>query len=121
MAPEQAAGAPPDPRQDLYAAGVVAAQLLGGRLPPPVPDGPLRPLIEALTEPDPALRPPTAAAALERLRRIDVPRTGRGPRCRTGSGRPGARRGGDRWANVACIVGVAASVIVAAARRRATG
>ena len=37
MAPEQEAGALPDPRQDLYAAGVVAGQLLGGRLPPPVP------------------------------------------------------------------------------------
>ena len=45
LAPEQVAGAPPDPRQDLYAAGVVAAQLLSGRPPrpgvhPDVPGGP---------------------------------------------------------------------------------
>ncbi|MEP9363013.1 serine/threonine-protein kinase [Nocardioides sp. CN2-186] len=78
MAPEQAAGAAPEPRQDLYAAGVVTAQLLTGTSPrtgraPVVPDGPLRPLVEALTSADADLRPPTAAAALERLRRIDVP------------------------------------------------
>ena len=33
MPPEQVAGAAPDPRQDLYAAGVVATQLLTGRPP----------------------------------------------------------------------------------------
>ncbi len=33
MAPEQVTGAPPDPRQDLYAAGVVAIQLLTGEGP----------------------------------------------------------------------------------------
>jgi serine/threonine protein kinase len=79
MAPEQASGAPPEPRQDLYAAGVVAAQLLSGRLGAPVPDGALRPLLEALASTDPGLRPPTAAAALERLRRIDVPPDGPWP------------------------------------------
>ncbi len=75
MAPEQVAGAAPDPRQDVYAAGVVAAELLTGRL-HGVPDGPLRPLLAAMTDADPALRPPTAAAALERLRRIEVPPPG---------------------------------------------
>ena len=78
MSPEQAAGGGPDPRQDLYAAGVLAAQLLTGRTPRPgatpvLPDGRLRPLLEALTAPEPGLRPPTAAAALERLRRTGVP------------------------------------------------
>jgi len=102
LAPEQAAGAPPDPRQDLYAAGVVAAQLLGDRLPPPVPDGPLRPLIEALTDPDPALRPLTAAAALERLRRIDVRRDGPWPDVpdRLRQPPPDTDR---RWADVAIV------------------
>ena len=73
MAPEQAAGAAPDPLQDVYAAGVVAAELLTGRLGASPGDGPLGPLLEAMTSADPALRPPTAAAALERLRRIEVP------------------------------------------------
>jgi serine/threonine-protein kinase len=84
MAPEQAVGASPDPRQDLYAAGVVAAHLLSGRAPRPsvgpvVPDGALRPLVEALIDPDPERRPPSATAALKRLRRIDVPLDGPWP------------------------------------------
>jgi serine/threonine-protein kinase len=78
LAPEQADGAAPDPRQDLYAAGVVALELLTGRGPrqePRLAPGPgrLRPLLDALTDPDPDRRPPTAAAALDRLRRIGVP------------------------------------------------
>jgi serine/threonine protein kinase len=78
MAPEQAAGAPPDPRQDLYAAGVVATQLLTGRLGAPVPDGPLRPVLEALRATDPELRP-TAEQALASLRRLHLPPDGPWP------------------------------------------
>ena len=84
MAPEQAAAAAPDPRQDLYAAGVVAGQLLTGRAPrprsaPAFPDSSLRPLLEALVATEPDLRPPTAAEALVRLRRIAVPLDGPWP------------------------------------------
>jgi serine/threonine-protein kinase len=76
MAPEQARGAAPDPRQDLYGLGVVGIQMLTG-LPPhqqyAVPAGRLQPLLAALTEPDPGKRPASAAAALGLLRRIGVP------------------------------------------------
>lgn len=104
MAPEQAAGAPPDPRQDLYAAGIVAAQLLGG------PRSPLDPLLEALTARDPDLRPPTAADALVRLRRIDVPPDGPWPTVPDRLGDPPAPTR-HRWANAV----IAVSLVVIAA------
>jgi serine/threonine-protein kinase len=76
MAPEQARGAAPDPRQDLYGLGVAGIQMLTG-LPPhqqyAVPAGRLQPLLAALTEPDSGKRPASAAAALGLLRRIGVP------------------------------------------------
>lgn len=66
----------PDPAQDLYAAGAVAAQLLTG-VPPwrhlELPGGPLGPLVRALTDPDPARRPASAAQARALLSRIGVP------------------------------------------------
>ncbi len=68
MPPEQEAGAEPDPRQDLYAAGVVARQLLTGSVGSDPSPGPLGPLLARLTDPDPTRRPPTAAAALAALR-----------------------------------------------------
>ncbi len=114
LAPEQAAGAPPDPRQDLYAAGVVAVQLLGGRLPPPVPDGPLRPLLEALTSPDASLRPPTAAAALERLRRIDLPPDEPWPDVPDRLGEPPAPAD-NRWANVVIVASLVVIALCAVA------
>ena len=104
MAPEQAAGAAPDPRQDLYAAGVVAAQLLGGRR------SPLDPLLAALTAHDADLRPPTAADALARLRRIDVPPDGPWPTVPDRLGEPPAPAG-HRWANAV----IAVSLVVIAA------
>lgn len=104
MPPEQAAGAAPDPRQDLYAAGIVAAELLGGR------PGPLRPLLDALTDPDPGLRPPTATEALARLRRIDVPPDERWPEVPDRLGEPPAPPR-HRWANA--VIAVSVVVIVA--------
>jgi len=74
MPPEQAAGAPPDPRQDVYAAGVVATQLLTARSPGgPAPRTPLGLLLASFADPDPGRRPATAAAALDRLRALGVP------------------------------------------------
>ena len=77
LAPEQVAGAAPDPRQDLYAAGVVAVELLTGRPAhgPAVcpPQWPLGRLLARLTAPDPARRPQTAAEALDLLRTLGVP------------------------------------------------
>ncbi len=75
-APEQATGAAPDVRQDLYAAGVVASTLLTGVEPRNgggVVTGRLAPLLEVLTSVDPDQRPSTAGVALAQLRRIGVP------------------------------------------------
>ena len=74
LPPERLAGTPPDPRQDLYAAGRVATELLTGvRASDRTPTGPLGPLLHALTEPDPERRTATASAALAHLRALGVP------------------------------------------------
>ncbi|WP_328518871.1 serine/threonine-protein kinase [Kribbella sp. NBC_00359] len=68
LAPEQLAGADPDPRQDLYAVGAVAAELLTGERPgtdgklPPV-GGPLADFIRRSTATDPSDRPDSATTA----------------------------------------------------------
>ncbi|MGW1346323.1 serine/threonine-protein kinase [Kribbella sp. NPDC002412] len=68
IAPEQLAGADPDPRQDLYTVGAVAAELLTGERPgpdgklPPV-EGPLADFIHRSTATDPTHRPTTAHTA----------------------------------------------------------
>jgi len=111
LAPEQAGGVAPDPRQDLYAVGVVATQLLLGRPPRPgrapmVPEGPLRRLVTALVDPDPTARPPTAAAALDRLRRTEVPADGPWPVVPDRLGEP-PRASRPRWPTVVIAVSVA--------------
>lgn len=78
FAPEQVRGADPDPVQDLYAAGVVALQVLTGRPPSPAGDlPPYRPasalehgladLLAELTAVEPTRRPVDAAQARARL------------------------------------------------------
>lgn len=70
-APEQMAGADPHPSQDLWAAGIVLAEMLSGQRPPsnvesvpPTPpdgvDGVLWKLACAMADPDPKRRPPSA-------------------------------------------------------------
>ncbi|GAB3421266.1 serine/threonine-protein kinase [Flindersiella endophytica] len=81
MAPEQAQGAGPDPRQDLFACGAVAAELLRGRS-PATPDGvpaaleteaplgvpaPLWGVLRRLAARDPDERPADAAQARQEL------------------------------------------------------
>ena len=75
MPPEQVEGAAPDPRQDVYAAGVLATRLLTG-LPPhrrnQPAGGPLGPVLDAMTEPDPDRRTPSSAAARAALRDLGL-------------------------------------------------
>jgi serine/threonine-protein kinase len=68
LAPEQLAGADPDPRQDLYAVGALAHELLTGQRPTPgaplqSTDGPLGDFIRSCTATDPSQRPANANLA----------------------------------------------------------
>jgi serine/threonine-protein kinase len=76
VAPEVRTGGSARPSQDLYAVGVTAAELLSGRVPSaqhPLRRSRLRPLVVALTDPDPARRPADAQQARTLLRTLGVP------------------------------------------------
>jgi eukaryotic-like serine/threonine-protein kinase len=76
VAPEVAPGTPAATGHDLFAVGVLAAELLTGQVPRTdrdLPRGPLHALLRDLTAADPVLRPAEAAAARARLRAIAVP------------------------------------------------
>ncbi|HWC23379.1 MAG TPA: serine/threonine-protein kinase [Flexivirga sp.] len=85
LAPEQLAGADPAPGFDLYAAGIVAFQLLTAHRPdeirrsrdqvPPRPDGIpdlLWRVVTDLADPDPHGRPPSAGAAADAMETPDL-------------------------------------------------
>jgi serine/threonine-protein kinase len=66
LAPEREAGAPARASQDVHAAGILVRRLLDH-------PGPLATLADSMARPD-AVRRPTAAEALSRLRSLPVPR-----------------------------------------------
>jgi serine/threonine-protein kinase len=66
LAPDQAAGAPADPAQDLFALGVTGRRLL-------TEAAPVATLLDSMTRPEARLRP-TAVEALARLRSLPVRR-----------------------------------------------
>jgi serine/threonine-protein kinase len=72
MAPEVLAGAPPDPRADLYALGVLLHELSTGKLPrgafEPAPE-PVGSIVRRALAPDPEKRTATARELLEELER----------------------------------------------------
>jgi serine/threonine-protein kinase len=92
IAPERLSGADPHPREDLYAAGVVAVQMLTGRRPGPAGDidrlgrSPHRPpaqlwsLLRRLSAADPTDRPVSAEQARAELAATGlVPEVGQAP------------------------------------------
>jgi eukaryotic-like serine/threonine-protein kinase len=71
MAPEALAGAPPDPRMDVFAVGVLLTHMIAGRHPQDAPGDVLPPRLAAIvaraTAPDPRLRPRDAGALAAEL------------------------------------------------------
>lgn len=129
--PEQERGARADPRQDLYAVGVLGRLLLTGHDPaarvgpaadPVRPRGSLDPLLDALADPDPQLRPVSAAQALVTLRRLGVPPPHAWPHVpdRLGPAPTPPRDPGRLVTLLACACFLAAIVLSAAAALVAT-
>ncbi len=71
MAPEQLAGADPDPRQDVFSVAIVGLEMLLGHPPPflatELPQTPLGTVLRAAADPDPERMPASASALLEEL------------------------------------------------------
>lgn len=115
VAPEVACGAAPSPVQDLYAVGVVAAVLLTGCGPrtavPALGDGPLEQLVRALTDAEPARRPPDAAAALARVRGLRLPEVERWPVVVDGLG-PDPSYARVDWLRLLAITGFAVALLL---------
>ena len=119
MAPEQALGAAPDPRQDLWSVGAVGLHLLTGVHPargPEIPPGRLRPLLGRLLATDPEHRPAGAEEALRLLARLDVPRRGGPPVLdRLGPAPDEPLVPGAVWLQVAALTAVTLACLVATA------
>lgn len=125
VAPEVGAGARPAPAQDLYAAGVVAAGLLG-RPPSTIADpgdlGPLEELVGLLTAPDPGRRLADAETARALLARVDLPPVPPGLVVPDRLGPDPAPPARHDWLATAAVLGSAAAVSAAGvALRLATG
>jgi serine/threonine-protein kinase len=72
MAPEARAGAPPDPRMDVYAVGALVHEMVTGRLPGQAAGGPamppeLAPVVRRALAPEPADRWPSIEALRDAL------------------------------------------------------
>lgn len=75
LAPEQRDGAGPDPRQDIFAVGIVGIEMLLGHPPPfaadELPSTPLGRLLLRAADPDPDRRPTSAEAMAAELAALD--------------------------------------------------
>jgi tetratricopeptide (TPR) repeat protein len=108
--PQQVEGAAPDPRDDVYALGVIGYQMLIGNLSKGAPHGNawktpfleqgVRPealeLLQLCFEDDPAFRPADAGVLAERLEELGKKTVNEGSKITTTENEPGSTEGGGR-------------------------